>query len=72
MTRTGWPTAGPSFGNSHASPANAQVFWKDVLCGLSKNYNTWRFTLRDYQNAPASQAFGVLDQNFQPIFDLNC
>ncbi|KAF2145169.1 glycoside hydrolase family 17 protein [Aplosporella prunicola CBS 121167] len=72
ITETGWPTAGPSFGNSHASPANAQVFWKDVLCGLSKNYNTWWFTLRDYQNAPASQAFGVLDQNFQPIFDLNC
>ncbi|KAK7516629.1 glycoside hydrolase superfamily [Phyllosticta citriasiana] len=72
ITETGWPTAGPDYGNSKATVANGKTFWDDVFCGVTPDYPTWWYINRDYYVAPASQAFGVLDENFSPLFDLTC
>ncbi|KAF2084968.1 glycoside hydrolase family 17 protein [Saccharata proteae CBS 121410] len=72
ITETGWPTAGPNFDASTASVANGKTYWQQVMCQIAPDYATYWYTLRDYYVAPASQAFGVLDENFQPLFDLQC
>lgn len=70
ITETGWPTAGPNFGNSVANKANAKTFWDAVLCKYASQYSIWWYTLHD--TSTEAQDFGVVDDNFGALFDLNC
>ena len=69
VTETGQPYQGATYGQSVASVDNAQTYWKEVGCQLFSEYNTFWYTLRDYYSTPS---FGVVDVNFNPIFDLTC
>lgn len=70
ITETGWPVDGPDFGNSKAEVSSAKSFWDQVLCRFADSYATWWYTLHD--TSTEAQNFGVLDDNFSPLFDLSC
>jgi len=38
---TGWPTAGPNFGNAVANRENLQAYWKGVACWLQSQGMSW-------------------------------
>jgi len=38
---TGWPSAGPSFGDADASLENTRKYWKDAACWLQKQNMPW-------------------------------
>lgn len=72
ITETGWPVAGPNYNGAVASVANGQQYWDQVMCGLLANMPTFAYVLRDYQAAPNAPSFGVVDVNFNPIYNLGC
>lgn len=76
VTETGWPVVGPKRGNAEANFANAERYWNEVQCSLSRGgVNTWWYTLND---GPIPLSFSVLggkpsgpfDQ--KPLYDLKC
>ena len=69
VTESGWPTSGPSVGAAVPSVANAQQYWSSVACSAFAAGHTFWYTLQDYTSSPS---FGVVDQNYNPIYNLAC
>jgi exo-beta-1,3-glucanase (GH17 family) len=88
LTESGWPVSGGNLGAAAPSVENAQTYWWQVMCetcksrnrlktiqGTSINVSTVRemhsfaYTLQDYTSSPS---FGVVDNNFNPLYDLSC
>lgn len=69
ITETGWPVTGPKREPAVPSLANAKTYWKTVGCQAFREAHTFYYILQDYN---ASPSFGVVDANFQPLFDLSC
>lgn len=72
ITETGWPSAGPNWGNGVASVANAKQYWDDVGCTLFGQVNTWWYTLRDSNPADEAQFAISSDLSTTPKWNLTC
>ncbi|KAH6678732.1 putative glucan endo-1,3-beta-glucosidase eglC [Halenospora varia] len=69
VTETGWPTTGPTENQAVPSVANAQLYWNTVACSAFNNGHTFWYSLQDFS---ASPSFGVVDANYNPIYNLAC
>jgi len=69
ITETGWPVTGNNFGASVPSRENAQMYWSSVACAAFAQAHTFWYSLQDYTSSPS---FGVVDANFNPIYNLAC
>ena len=69
ITETGWPVSGANFGAAVPSVQNAQAYWKSVACSAFANAHTFWYTLQDFSSKPS---FGIVGQDFRPLFDLSC
>ncbi|CAF9933959.1 MAG: hypothetical protein HETSPECPRED_009065 [Heterodermia speciosa] len=69
ITETGWPVRGPTRGKAIPSVAGAAAYWKSVACSAFSQAHTFWYILQDYHESPS---FGVVDQNFKPLYDLKC
>jgi glucan endo-1,3-beta-D-glucosidase len=69
ITETGSPVSGPSRGPAVPSVDSAQRYWKAVACQAFREAHTFWFVLQDYTAIPS---FGVVDEQFRPIYDLSC
>jgi len=69
ITESGWPASGPSVGAAQPSTANAQRYWSEVACQAFSSAHTFWYVLQDYTSSPS---FGVLDQNYNPVINLQC
>jgi len=69
IAETGWPVSGDQVGNAQASTQNAQTYWNEVACEAFNSGHTFWYTLQDYTSSPS---FGVLDANYNPIYNLQC
>jgi len=69
VTETGWPTTGPTENQAAPSVANAQQYWSTVACSAFNSGHTFWYSLQDYS---ASPSFGVVDANFNPLYNLAC
>jgi glucan endo-1,3-beta-D-glucosidase len=69
ITETGWPSSGPTSGQAVPSVPNAQEYWSTVACSAFNSGHTFWYSLQDYG---ASPSFGVVDSNFNPIYNLAC
>ena len=66
---TGSPVSGASRGAAVPSVDNAQRYWKAVACRAFGEVDTFWYILQD---TTASPSFGVVDAQFNPIYDLSC
>lgn len=72
ITETGWPVAGPTMGASVPSLANARSYWVNTWCKYP-NAVKFYFTLRDFNvDLKTIPSFGVVGENFKPLFSLAC
>jgi len=69
ITETGWPTSGATENEAVPSVSNAQTYWNSVACSAFESAHTFWYTLQDYS---ASPSFGVVDANFNTVYDLTC
>ena len=69
ITETGWPVSGANFGAAVPSVQNAQMYWKSVACSAFANAHTFWYTLQDFTSKPS---FGIVGQDFRPLYDLRC
>jgi glucan endo-1,3-beta-D-glucosidase len=69
VTETGWPTSGVTENQAVASVANAQQYWSTVACAAFNDGHTFWYSLQDFN---ASPSFGVVDANFNALYDLSC
>ncbi|RDL41705.1 (Trans)glycosidase [Venustampulla echinocandica] len=69
VTETGWPSSGPVENQATPSVDNAQRYWKEVACSAFSSAHTFWYSLQDFN---ASPSFGVLDVNFNPVYNLAC
>ena len=69
ITETGWCTKGPDFGASVCSTPNAETYWKRVACEAFAGAHTFWYTLQDFTSSPS---FGVVGQDFKPLYNLSC
>jgi glucan endo-1,3-beta-D-glucosidase len=69
VTESGWPTSGPTENQAVASVANAQQYWSTVACSAFNSGHTFWYSLQDFN---ASPSFGVVDANYNALYDLNC
>ena len=69
VTETGWPTSGVTENQAVASVANAQQYWSTVACAAFNDGHTLWYSLQDFN---ASPSFGVVDANFNALYDLSC
>ncbi|RDW71729.1 glycoside hydrolase family 17 protein [Coleophoma crateriformis] len=69
VTETGWPVSGPTENQAVPSVANAKTYWDAVACETFNQGHSFIYALQDYT---ASPSFGVLDANFNAIYDLTC
>ncbi|KAL3424698.1 glucan 1,3-beta-glucosidase [Phlyctema vagabunda] len=69
ITETGWPVTGATENQAVANVANAKQFWDVVGCAAFQQAHTFMYVLQDYNVSPS---FGVLDANFNSIYDLTC
>ncbi len=69
VTETGWPVSGPTAGNAVPSVPNAQQYWSQVSCSVQQQTHMFWYTMMD---SGASPSFGVLDANYNLIYNLNC
>lgn len=69
ITETGWPASGNQVGSAVASTDNAQKYWSSVACEAFNSAHTFWYTLQDYTSSPS---FGVVDANYNPIYNLQC
>ncbi|KAK4504766.1 hypothetical protein PRZ48_002728 [Zasmidium cellare] len=73
VTETGWPVAGPQFGQAVASVENAKRYWDAVACPLLGDIDTWWFTLDDAKGDPNEISFSTIKSDLgDPLFDLGC
>ncbi|KUJ06507.1 glycoside hydrolase family 17 protein [Mollisia scopiformis] len=68
VTETGWPTAGASVNNAVPSIENAQAYWSQTICSSFAHGHTFVYVLQDGGDLP----FGVVDSNFNPVYNLAC
>ena len=69
ITETGWPVSGSAVGEAQPSVGNAAGYWKSVACGAFQQANTFWYSLQDYNDSPS---FGVVDVNYNALYDLSC
>ncbi|MCJ1226596.1 hypothetical protein MMC12_003249 [Toensbergia leucococca] len=69
ITESGWPVSGGDMGAAVPSYSNAQMYWSSVACAAFQQAHTFWYTLQDYTSSPS---FGVVDQNFNPVLNLQC
>ncbi len=69
VTESGWPVSGPTENLAVPSVANAQQYWSTVACSAFNAGHTFWYTLQDFG---ASPSFGVVDSNFNAIYNLAC
>jgi exo-beta-1,3-glucanase (GH17 family) len=69
ITETGWPVSGPADGAAVTGVSEAQSYWSSVACAAFDQAHTFWYTLQDYTSSPS---FGVVDENFNPIYNLAC
>ncbi|KAI1769495.1 glycoside hydrolase superfamily [Hypoxylon sp. FL1150] len=75
VTETGQPVSGKTVGQSVASTANAEKYWKDVVCPLiADGTNLWYYTLQDASPDTPDPSFGITGSTLSttPLFDLSC
>ena len=69
LTESGWPVSGPSDGAAAPSVNAAQNYWSTVACAAFEGAHTFWYTLQDYTSSPS---FGVVDANYNPLYNLAC
>ncbi|CAG8953434.1 hypothetical protein HYFRA_00010183 [Hymenoscyphus fraxineus] len=69
ITESGWPSAGPTENQAVANVENAQRYWSEVACAAFAAGHTFWYTLQDFAATPN---FGVLDANYNPLYNLAC
>lgn len=70
ISETGSPVSGSGIGAAVASVANAQRYWKAVACRAFGEADIFWYILHDYSGTNPS--FGVLDDQYKPLYDLSC
>lgn len=56
-------------GSAYPTVDNAHSYWASVACTAFRQMDTFWYTLQDYTSSPS---FGVVDVNFNPLFDMTC
>ena len=70
-----WPETGPTYHLAVPSVANAQQYWKQVACSSFKSTQAFWDCLYDNDeewDGGLRPAYGVLDHNRNPSYDLSC
>ena len=76
ITETGWPVAGPVFGQAVPGIESAERYWSEVLCSATAaGINTYWYVLNDGPSSPSFSVLGggegqPLDPS--PLYDLSC
>ncbi|KAL8818652.1 MAG: hypothetical protein Q9223_002766 [Gallowayella weberi] len=69
LAETGWPVTGNQVGLATTSSQNAEAYWKSVACEAFQGLHTFWYSLQDYTSSPS---FGVVGQDFKPLYSLSC
>lgn len=72
ITETGWPTVGDTIRDAVPSVENAQKYWRTVGCPRFGNVNIFWYILQDRKPVVPETSFGVVDENYNPLFDMSC
>ncbi|KAF1964510.1 GPI-anchored cell wall beta-1,3-endoglucanase EglC [Bimuria novae-zelandiae CBS 107.79] len=77
VTETGWPIIGDTLGQAVAGTDNAEVYWKETICGFTaKGINMYYFQLQSAQGQQVNPDWGIKpagDVVQEPVrFDVSC
>lgn len=76
ITETGWPVAGPVFGQAVPGIENAERYWSEVQCSATAaGIDTYWYILNDGSSSPSFSVLGGPQRqpsNSAPLYDLSC